>query len=169
MKVTFVGTITRDVEVSTTRSGKPVSKTSVAENTGTRKLEDWTYQSDSSFYNIEAYSYASGKLASYPKGTQVFIDWELTNVSYKDKEWKNRSYLKITVLQSSGIRPLWRYSNNDNIKIWNEVPLAPAPVGNPPVKSVSPPVTPAELPSSWNPINPGTEDEWVNFDFSGIN
>lgn len=154
MNVTFIWTLTRDPEVWTTKTTwNTVTKVSVAVNTNPRYNESTSkYEYDVSYYNIEAYKKTAEKLAKYPKGTSIYIDWDLSNVSYKNSEGKSLSYLKVISFQ---VMPI-KFLKEDEITWSNSIWVAPTPVTSTPVQPTS------------NVSTPFMSDDWLNFDFSGV-
>lgn len=184
MHVSFLWRIVTQPELWTTKTTwNPVARASVAVNSNVRYNEQTkSFDSDSSFYNVEAYKGTAERLAKIPNKTMVYLEWDLTNVSYKDKEWNNKSYLKVMIRSIVPVQVL----KMDNLWIWtptwwaqaNATP-APQPVANTtpapqPVANNTPapqPVannTPAPQPvANANPLNPA--DEWdLSFDFSAV-
>ena len=91
-KITIVGYIARDLEVSHTTSGKAVGRTSIATN---RKYGD---TETTTWFRLSIWGDRATKLEQYlTKGQQVFIEGDLTNQEYTDKEGNARTSLEVNV------------------------------------------------------------------------
>lgn len=89
----FIGRITKDVEITTTSTGINVARFSIAVN---RKFPnaDGVYEAD--FFNIVAWRKLGENIAKYcKKGSKVFISGELQNRSYDDKNDEKRHITEI--------------------------------------------------------------------------
>ncbi|MBI2942763.1 MAG: single-stranded DNA-binding protein [Candidatus Wallbacteria bacterium] len=77
-KVMLVGNLTRDPEVRTLPSGKPMTRLGLAVNR-TWLDKDGERREDVSFFNLVAYSRQAECLAKYArKGARLFVDGRLT-------------------------------------------------------------------------------------------
>lgn len=185
MLVSFIWNLTRVAELSKTKTtGSDIARSSIAVSSNQR-LDPTTnkYISDTSFYNLEAYKWVALRLAKYPKGTLVYVEGDLTNVSYKAEDGTNKSYLKIIVSNIVAIR----YVSDAELGLGNQVPqtatVTPVtPVYSPASIPTVPPTIPVTTPI--NPITPNTTsqipksietdiplspiDGGVSFDFSNV-
>lgn len=86
----FIGRITKDIELTTTTNGVSVAKFSIAVD---RKFKNETGEKVTDFFNVVVWRGLAENVAKYcHKGSKVFISGELQNRSYEDKEG-NKKYI----------------------------------------------------------------------------
>ena len=91
-KVTLIGRLTRDVEIKTIPSGKSVANGSIA-TSKSWKDEAGNKQEKTEFHNLVLWGKQAEIFAQYTsKGSQVYIEGELTTRSWDDKETGKKRY-----------------------------------------------------------------------------
>lgn len=87
----LVGRLTRDPELTYTKSNIPICKFSIANNRGGKNNAD-----EVNFFNITAWDKVGSTCAQYlKKGAQVIINGKLKQDRWKDDEGKNRSRIDV--------------------------------------------------------------------------
>lgn len=101
--VTLVGRLTRDVEVTYTKSGYAVGKLAIAVNR--RKKEGDSWVDEASFFDLSLFGKRAEALKSYlSKGTQIAVSGTLRQDRWQaqDGSKKSRVIVEITDLQLLG-------------------------------------------------------------------
>lgn len=106
-KINLVGNVTRDPEIRTVGNKTMVNMT-VAANT-THKQPDGNYLSN--FYDVEIWNPKVGEyvMEKIQKGTQVWVNGDLTATTYESKTGETRMSLRVNM---SDIRALSRLKDN---------------------------------------------------------
>ncbi len=96
-RVTLVGYLGSDINITTFNSGKILGKASIATHS-TRKLEDGTYQENTQWHNLVSW----GARAEYmgkrlKRGSFVIVYGRLVHRTYEDKEGNTRYISEIVV------------------------------------------------------------------------
>ena len=95
--VTLLGNLTRDIELRTTGTGDSVCSFSVAVNK-TWKDKNGEKQEKVSFIDCVAWSGTATFLSKYAqKGQLVYLEGELDQNRFKDKDGNNRSKVEVIV------------------------------------------------------------------------
>jgi single-strand DNA-binding protein len=90
--VILIGRLTRDPELSYTKSNTAICKFSIANNRGTANNQD-----DVNFFNITVWDKVASTCAQYlKKGSQVHITGKLKQDRWKDEAGNNRSKVEVT-------------------------------------------------------------------------
>ena len=93
-KATLIGYVARDPESIETRSGSTIAKTAVATSTYAGKDRD----NRTDFHNIVCFGQTASFLSSYVgKGDEVYVEGEIQNSSYEDKDGNKRYKTEIVV------------------------------------------------------------------------
>jgi len=97
--VILMGTLGKDVELTTTPNGVSVAKTSMATNKS-YKNKEWVRQDQTTWHNLVAWNHTAKFLAQYfKKGSKALITWEISNRSYEAKDWGTRYVSEVIVNQ----------------------------------------------------------------------
>ncbi len=95
-RVQLMGNLAADPELRSTKSGKNLATFSVATN-AEWKDTNGEKQKRADFHRIVAWQGLGENCAKYlKKGSAVFVEGELHNYSYEDKDKQRRSYTEIT-------------------------------------------------------------------------
>jgi len=96
-RVTLIGYLGSDVQITTLTTGKKVARTSIATH-DSRKLEDGTYEQSTQWHNLvgwDAKAEYMGKRLG--KGSYVIVYGRLVHRKYEDKEGSLRYISEIVV------------------------------------------------------------------------
>lgn len=92
-RLTLIGNISTDIELSQTESGKDYCKFSVAVNR--------PYNKGTDFFPCIAWEKKAEPIAKYcKKGSKIYICGTIAIDTYKDKDGNNRTSVNVTVLET---------------------------------------------------------------------
>ncbi len=95
-KVVLIGRLTRDGELTYTKSGYPILKMALAVNLARKQNEQWV--DEASFFEAVLWGRRGETLASYTtKGKQVSIDGHLRQERWENAQGERRSRVVIDV------------------------------------------------------------------------
>lgn len=94
-RVTIIGHLTRDEELTYTPGGMAIGKVSLAVNRRVKKDQDWT--DEVNYFDVSVFGKQAQSLQPYlTKGRQVCVDGYLKQERWQDKQTgQNRSSVKI--------------------------------------------------------------------------
>ena len=96
-KVILAGNLTRDPELRYTSGGSAVCNLSIAVNK-TYVDKQGEKKKDTSFFNLVAWAKQAETIAKYfTKGKAIYVEGELKNRSWEDKNGEKRSATDITI------------------------------------------------------------------------
>lgn len=96
-RVTLVGNLGSDIQVTTLASGKKVGRTSIATHSN-YKLEDGTYEQSTQWHNLVGWGAKAEYMAKrLKKGSYVIVYGRLIHRKYEDKDGNMRYISEIII------------------------------------------------------------------------
>lgn len=97
-KCLFIGNITKEIELKQTTSGKEFANFSIAVNQKGNKGTD--------FFNVVSWEDKARFVSQwFKKGDPIFVEGEMHNRSYTDKDGNKRSVTEVTAIQFQFVSP----------------------------------------------------------------
>lgn len=103
-KVTLIGTLGRDPEVRTFKSGDRVVSFSIATNETWKDKETGERKSRAEWHNIQIFNEGIGKVAEQylRKGSSVYVEGQLQTREYTDKDGNARKAVEVVLQRFRG-------------------------------------------------------------------